>query len=144
MAVQVLTERVPIPTDIHAEIEEIAAKTGRDLSDVAAEMLTEAVKMRRVPGIWFNNSGVWGRVPCMAGTGIKVYLVIQSYRAMNGDWEQLREAYHWLDEWQLRAALAYAEAYPEDIEPHLLTEEQEKALIEDLWSKYPATKPPWV
>jgi hypothetical protein len=59
---------------------------------------------------------------------------------MGADWANLRQAYHWLDERQLRAALAYAEAYPEEIEARLAAEEHWTP--ERVWQTYPFTGPP--
>ncbi|HLZ70179.1 MAG TPA: DUF433 domain-containing protein [Dehalococcoidia bacterium] len=75
---------------------------------------TEAEKMRRVPGIVFAD-GPTGRRARIAGTGIEVFEVIGPHRQMGESWDALREAFHWLTEAQLRAALAYAAAYPEEI-----------------------------
>jgi uncharacterized protein (DUF433 family) len=42
--------------------------------------------------------------------------VIESYQRLGKDWEQFREAFDWLSEFQLRAALAYWETYPAEID----------------------------
>lgn len=127
-----------IPEEARESIEEISRQAGRDFSSVANEMLSEAVKMRRIPGIVFGDSPA-GRVARIAGTGIKVYGVARSYRAMDNNWEELCEAYHWLTELQLRAALAYAEAYPDEIEERI--EADERWTPEAVWSEFPFTKP---
>lgn len=111
---------------------------GARVVGTANEMLEEAVRMRRIPGIVFAD-GPSGRRARVAGTGIDVFEVIQSYRGMNRTWEHLREAYHWLTEIQLRAALAYAEAYPQEVDARL---EREASLTEDeIWRRYPFTRP---
>lgn len=130
---------IRIPEETRQTIEETCRRTGRDFSSVANEMLTEAVKMRRIPGIVFAD-GPSGRVARVAGTGIEVFEVIMSYRGMESDWERLKAAYHWLDERQLRAALAYAEAYPEEIEE--MIQADERWTPEAVWTKYPFTRPP--
>jgi uncharacterized protein (DUF433 family) len=128
-----------IPEEVRTAIQETAHRTGRAFSSVANEMLTEAVKMRRIPGIVFAD-GAAGRRARVAGTGIEVFEVMQTHRAVGEDWEQLREAYHWLDERQLRAALAYAEGYPDEIEERLRAEEHWTP--ERTWATYPFMKPP--
>jgi antitoxin component of RelBE/YafQ-DinJ toxin-antitoxin module len=45
-----------IPAETRAAIDAVVRRTGRDFSNVANEMLTEAVKMRRIPGIVFADS----------------------------------------------------------------------------------------
>src|SRR5919201_6867430 len=128
-----------IPEHIRDAIEDLVRCTGRDFSSVANEMLAEAVKMRRIPGIVFAD-GPTGRRARIAGTGIDVFEIVRDHRAMGADWAQLRHAYHWLDERQLRAALAYAEAYPEEIETRLHAEE--RWTPERVWQTYPFTRPP--
>src|SRR5919198_5830930 len=89
-----------IPEETRAAIQEAMRRTGRDFSSVANEMLTEAVRMRRIPGIVFAD-GPTGRRARVAGTGIDVFEIVRDYRTMGADWAQLRRAYHWLDERQL-------------------------------------------
>ncbi len=127
-----------IPEDVRAEIEATARRSGRDFSSVAKEMLTEAIKMRRIPGIVFAD-GPNRRVARVAGTGLEVFEIVRAFRDMDEDWERLRAAYHWLSEQQLRAALAYAAAYPEEIEERLRAEEHWTP--ETLWTTYPFMKP---
>lgn len=129
--------KVKVPAHIGAAIQETAERTGRDVAAVAGELLTEAVKMQRFPGIVFAD-GATGRRARVGGTGIEVFEVIGSYRSVDEDWDRLKESFHWLSEYQLRAALAYAEAYPEEIEVHL---GDPIAAIEALWAECPATRP---
>lgn len=128
-----------IPEDIYAATEEEARRKSRDFSSVANEMLTEAVRMRRIPGIVFGESAT-GRVAMIAGTGLKVWLVIEQYRAMGENWEHFKKGYPWLNDFQLRAALAYAEAYPEEIDEHI--RRNEYWTPERLYETYPFMKPP--
>jgi uncharacterized protein (DUF433 family) len=127
-----------LPEDVRAAMEDTVRRTGRSFSSVANEMLAEAVKMRRVPGIVFAD-GTDARVVRVAGSGLEVFEIVGAYRTMDEDWERLREAYHWLSEHQLRAALAYAEAYPEEIEERLRVEA--RWTPETMWATYPFTKP---
>ncbi len=129
-----------IPEEVRELIKERMKESGRDFSSIANEMLMESARMRRIPGISFIDSAS-GRTAAIAGTGIKVWLLVQAYRDMDSSWERLREAFHWLTEHQLRAALAYAEAYPDEIEEIL--REQERWTPEYTWAKYPFMRPPW-
>src|SRR5579859_1223559 len=130
---------IRIPEHVRAEIEETARRARRDFSSVANEMLDEAVRMRRVPGISFADEPA-GRTARIAGTGIEVWEVVQVYRDENESWNRLREGFHWLTENQLRTALAYATAFPADIEERL--EREDQLTIEKIWERYPFTKPP--
>ena len=78
------------------------------------ELRAEVAKMQRVPGIVFAD-GTFGRVPRIGGTGIEVWEVIKRYEAMDRSWERLAASFDWLTPAQLRAALAYAEAYPDEV-----------------------------
>src|SRR6266852_5788126 len=113
---------IRVPEQVRVEIEETARRSRRDFSSVANEMLEEAVKLRRIPGISFADEPT-GRVPRVAGTGIEVWEIVHVYRDENDSWDELRESFHWLTERQLRAALAYAEAYPDEINERLKEED---------------------
>jgi uncharacterized protein (DUF433 family) len=128
-----------IPDEVRAEIEETAKRTKRGFSSIANEMLEEAVKMRRIPGIVFADEGDY-RAVRVAGTGLEVWEVIRTYRDAGESWETLREAYHWLSDYQLRAALAYAEAYPGEIQDRLRQEDE--LTEEEVWRRYPFMRPP--
>jgi uncharacterized protein (DUF433 family) len=104
-----------IPNEIAKAIEETAEASGRDFSTVTNELIAEAVKMRRCPGILFAD-GPSGRRARIAGTGLDVWEVIATYEGIERDVERLYRAYHWLSEPQLRAALGYYAAYPEEID----------------------------
>lgn len=127
-----------IPDHVRDVIHTAATQAGRDFSSVANEMLSEAVRMRRVPGIIFADEP-HGRAPWIAGTGLEVWEVVGSYRDMGQDWEALRRAFDWLSETQLRAAVAYAEAYPEYVDACERREAQETP--EAIWRAYPSLRP---
>jgi uncharacterized protein (DUF433 family) len=110
-----------LPDELCATIEEVARRTGRAFGSVASELLTEAVKARRVAGITFTD-GTQGRVARVAGSGLEVWEIVERYRAVGEDWELLKQEFDWLTEPQLRAALAHAAAYPEEIEARLAQE----------------------
>jgi uncharacterized protein (DUF433 family) len=82
------------------------------------ELLQEAEKMRRVPGIVFAQ-GSFERVPRIAGTGIEVFEVIGVHKGVDGDWERLRQAFNFLTEQQLKAALHYYREYPDEVDARL-------------------------
>jgi len=127
-----------VSADVHAAIEDVARRADRDLASVAAEMLTEAAKMRRVPGIVFAD-GVRGRVVQIAGTGLEVWEIVERYQAVGESWELLQQEFEWLAELQLRAALAYARAYPEEIAERIQAEE--RWTPESLYAAHPFMKP---
>ena len=119
-------------------VEALAERTGRDRSAVVNELLDEGLRMRRIPGIAFGDSDR-GRVARVAGTGLAIYEIARTRREVDGDWHRLREAYHWLSEPQLRAAVAYADAFPEEIEARIRADEAWTP--EEVWRTYPFMRP---
>ena len=104
-----------IPEDTLKEINRIACESGRDFSAIAKDLLTEAIKMRRCPGIIFAD-GVTGRRARVAGTGLEVWEIITTYKSVNQDFLRLQKAYNWLTEQQLKAATGYYISYPDEID----------------------------
>lgn len=106
---------------------------------MTTKVLTEEEKMRRVPGIIFVDTPVGDRVARIAGTGLEVFEIIYIYRYLKNDRRRLKEQFDWLSDEQLRAAVVYAETFPEDVDP--IIEEMERFEIEEVYKKYPWTNP---
>ena len=90
---------------MQATLDDAARRTDRGVASLAAEILTEGAKMRRVPGIVFAD-GVRARVAQITGTRLEVWEIIERYQATGNDWEILKQEFEWLTEPQLRAALS--------------------------------------
>ncbi len=133
------TIKLCVPDEVHTAIAERARQTGTTVAEVATTMLDEAVRMQRVPGIVFAD-GPSGRRARIGGTGLEVWEVIDGYRGMGEDWERLKAGYHWLSEHQLRAALAYAELYPDEIDAAVRANQSWTS--EETAAMYPLTWPP--
>jgi hypothetical protein len=131
---------VQIPDDVRAAIEEAGAQTGRDFSSVASEMLSEAVRMRRFPGIVFVDSPL-GRTARLAGTDVDLFRIAATFNRVGGDWDRLSKKYQHLTEEQLRMAMAYAEANRAEVDEQM--DADDRRAIESVWTRYPITKPPW-
>jgi uncharacterized protein (DUF433 family) len=116
------------------EIEQMAKETGQDFSNVTKDLLQEAIKMRRCPGILFAE-GIGGRRARVAGTGIEVWEVIAAYKGVKEDFKRLQKAYHWLSVEQLKAALGYYRIYPQEIDR--LIERNEEWNEEKVRDRYP-------
>jgi len=101
-----------------SDIERLSKGKRVTFSALAAEMLCEAAKMRRCPGVVFAD-GPAGRRARIEGSGIDVWEMISSYLALGKDERRIREAYHWLSERQLLATIGYYRAYPGEIEDHI-------------------------
>ena len=123
-----------LPVETMKEIEQMAKETGQDFSNVTKDLLEEAIKMRRCPGILFTE-GTSGRRARVAGTGIEVWEVIATYKSVKGDFKRLQKSYHWLSGEQLKAALGYYRGYPQEIDR--LIEQSEQWNDEKVRDRYP-------
>jgi uncharacterized protein (DUF433 family) len=108
---------------LEREIERDAQLRGQSFTSTTSEMLAEAVRMRRVPGVVFTD-GPAGRRATIAGTGLDVWEVIATWKDVGEQWGALRESYGWLTDFQLRSAVAYYKIYPEEIDARLAVEER--------------------
>jgi uncharacterized protein (DUF433 family) len=127
-----------LPEDLEKEIEREIELRGATFSEVAASLLREAVRMRRVPGIVFMD-GPSGRRAAIAGTGLDVWEVISTYESVGNDYERLKESYPWLSEPQLRVALVYYELYPEEVDARI--EREESWTPERIRREFPFLRP---
>jgi uncharacterized protein (DUF433 family) len=128
---------IRLPAETMEEIEELAKETGQDFSNVTKDLLEEAIKMRRCPGILFAE-GTSGRRARVAGTGIEVWEVIATYKSVKKDLRRLQKSYDWLSREQLRAALGYYTAYPQEIDK--LVEQSERWNERRVRDRYPFTR----
>ena len=105
---------------------------------MTTSLLEEVERMRRVPGIIFTDSAT-GRRAEVAGVGLAVWEVILISRQVRESWDALKASLYWWTDEQLKAALEYARLYPEEIGPRV--EAAESFDVEELWRRYPATRP---
>src|SRR5690606_765971 len=94
---------IRLPQELSRSIEDQAGARGISWSAMATELLEEAVRMRRAPGILFVD-GATGRRAAVAGTGLDVWEVVRSWVVGNRDHAALVEDYPWLTPMQLNAA----------------------------------------
>jgi uncharacterized protein (DUF433 family) len=107
-----------ISDELDHEISRESAARGKSWSAITTELLEEGIRMRKAPGITFVD-GPAGRRAVVAGTGLDVWEVIATWRAIDRNDEALRQSYPWLTEPQIRAALAYYELFPAEIDARL-------------------------
>lgn len=112
-----------LPEEVVREIESLTSSTGKDFSGLARDLLIEAVKLRRCPGITFAD-GPTGRRARIAGTGIEVWELISTFKGLEEDYKKLKNAYHWLSEQQIRAALSYYALYTKEIDERISANEE--------------------
>ncbi len=113
---------IRLPEEAVKEIEALASGTGKDFSGIARDLLIEAVKMRRCPGITFAD-GPTGRRAKIAGTGIDIWEFMASFKGLNENYKKLKETYHWLSDHQIRSALSYYALYPDEIDEKIARNE---------------------
>lgn len=106
-------------------------------SAMVVELLEEAIRARRAPGIVFVD-GATGRRPVVAGSGLEVWEVVSTWKEVGRNYERLRAAYEWLTEPQLRGALSYYELYGEELDARL--EREARLTQERVQSELPFTK----
>jgi len=119
-----------LPEEAIKEIEALASDTGKDFSGIVRDLLIEAVKMRRCPGVTFAD-GPTGRRSRIAGTGIDIWEFIATFKGLGENYDNLKETYHWLSDQQIRSALSYYALYPDEIDEKITRNEeitQEKVL----------------
>jgi uncharacterized protein (DUF433 family) len=134
-----LQKSLRMPENLVKAITDAADASGRDFSAVANELLQEAVAMRRCPGITFMD-GATGRRAVIAGTGVDVWEVVYAYEHSNRDLARLRQAFNQVAEPQLRAALAYATLYPQEIRRRIA--DNDAWTPERIAQEFPAFVPP--
>lgn len=112
---------IRVSEPLAAEIEREARRRARSWSATAADLLDEAIRMRRAPGVVFAD-GPAGRRAVVAGTGLDVWEVVAAWRHGGEDLDALRAAYPWLAASALHAALGYYRLYPAEIDDRLSRE----------------------
>ena len=111
-----------VPEQLDREISrEIQFRGEQDWSKGAISLMEEAVRASRIPGIVFLQRRD-GRRSAVAFSGLEVWEIIATWKQSEESWQRLVEAYPELSENQLRAAVAYYQAYPEEIDERLARE----------------------
>jgi len=121
--------RLSKPTDRF--VAEEARRTKRSKSAIVEALTEEAARMRRFPGIGFRGPE-GSRDAWVLGTALDVWQIVEAHRDFGSVERMLAETD--LSERQLRLALAYAEAYPDEIEQALA---ENRRPLEDFRQLYP-------
>jgi uncharacterized protein (DUF433 family) len=129
---------IRLPESLQHEIEkEMDRRDVAEWSSMVVELLEEAIRSRRAPGVVFVD-GATGRRAVVAGSGLEVWEVVSAWKEVGRSYERLRAAYDWLTEPQLRAALSYYELYGEDVDRRL--ERESRLTQERVQSELPFTR----
>ena len=130
---------VRVPAELQDQIErEMERRDVGEWSTMVVELLREAIRARRAPGIVFVD-GATGRRPVVAGSGLEVWEVVATWKEVGRNYDRLRSAYDWLSEPQLRAALSYYELYGREVDARL--ERESRLTAERVQNELPFTKP---
>jgi uncharacterized protein (DUF433 family) len=121
--------RFTLPTD--RAVQEEAARTNRSKSAVVEMLTEEAVRARRFAGIGFRGDDS-ARRPWVIGSNLDVWEIVQMYEDF-GSVERLVADTH-LTERQVQLALAYRDAYPEEIAQAIA---QNRRPVEEWLELYP-------
>ena len=125
MATEVKTLR--LRKELRSEIDRLARRSRRSFSEVTQDLLEEALRMRKCPGIYFVDEPA-GREAKIAGCGLAVWEIIAVYKAVSSDERTLKKHFHWLTEAQTKAAMIYYQSYSREIDD--LVAENESASLE--------------
>jgi uncharacterized protein (DUF433 family) len=112
---------IRLPEALVDAIQQLADERQQSWSATVADLLEEAIRMRRAPGIAFVD-GATGRRAVIAGTAIEVWDVVMTFQEQGSDDKALAACYPWLSEMQLRAALSYYTLYPTEIDARIARE----------------------
>lgn len=123
-----------MPEEIIKEIEDFSRDSAMDFTAAVNELLEEALKMHRCPGVVFTE-GTSGKRARIAGAGIEVWEVVAAYKSVGEDFKRLKKTYHWLTDQQLKTAIGYYRLYPEEIDA--IVSENEGLTQKEIQRKYP-------
>jgi uncharacterized protein (DUF433 family) len=114
--------------DVARGVELLARRFGHRPAQVGARLVEEGLRRRDFPQIELRDT-VAGRVAYLAGTRFAVYWIA---RAIQGDLtaEEFAEEYELPSE-RVRAALAYAASFPEEVEGDIAHAEANRKWLEN-------------
>ncbi len=113
MTSRVVSLRLKEPAS--ATLERQARLMQRSVGETAAILLTEKLKQEEFPGVEFRRTSV-GRLAYVKGTRVAVWLLVMLARDHDMDVRNVAEHLDWPIE-RVEIGLAYAAAYPGEIEP---------------------------
>lgn len=122
-----------LSSDLLARLEQEASGTGMTVSALVTELLEEGLRVRRFPGVTFRD-GPAGRRAGLVG-GPDVWEVVRDVRATSGRGQaKVRRvaAAAGLSESQVRLAVDYYAAFPDEIDARLATEDRAAARLREL------------
>src|SRR6266566_196099 len=111
MATKPLSLRVP--SDVKTALDLIARRFGTSPATLGADYVTQGVRMSNHPSIEFRQTPA-GRMAYVRGVRLPVWLAVQTVEDCAGNAEKASKLLR-LPPLLLKAALAYAKAFPKEI-----------------------------
>jgi uncharacterized protein (DUF433 family) len=108
----VVSMRLPLNTG--KRLKRIASRHGWTASDASARLVEEGLRRSEFALIDFRDSPA-GRQACVQGSTLAVWEVLLLVRSYGGDLPAVAKHLRW-PEVKVRAAVHYAEAFPEEID----------------------------
>ena len=133
------TKTLRLRQGLRDEIERIAKRTRSSFSEVTQDLIDEALRMRKFPGIYFADEPA-GREVKIAGTGLAVWEVISVYKAVSKDERALRKRFSWLTDAQIKAVLIYYRCYPDEIDALVIENEMSAPEVPEALASGPARR----
>ncbi len=115
MSTKTATLGVRMPKATSESIRQIAQSHGRTPSDLLAEYAEEIARQHRFCHIEFRQTPL-GRMAYVEGTRCAVWLICDLVRQNGNNIARTAKRHQW-PETKVRAAMNYARAYPEELEP---------------------------
>lgn len=106
-----------LPPEEAIRLRQMARRMGRTASEVGAELVAESLRRSEFAFIDFRDSA-GGRQACIQGTRLAVWQVISLLKTYAGNVRKTAAHLKW-PEAKVHAAIAYAKAYPDEIEEAL-------------------------
>jgi|SRR5690242_10596671 len=125
-----LTLRLPEPTE--QLVAEEMRRSGRTRTAVVVELVNEAARMRRFPGVAFR--GPVPRRAWLMGSGLDVWELVAIVRDYGERASQVPADYEAVTPGMIRLALAYADCFPDEIQSLI---EQNRRPKDELLARYP-------
>ena len=129
-----MTTSLRLRSGVRAYLEDLAERSQRSVSDIAQQLLEEAIRTRECPGIYFADEPR-GRTAKIMGTGLGVWEVIRDYMAVGEREDRLREIFPQLSPAQISAARNYFLRYRDAIQRRI--DENAALTPEGVVARYP-------
>src|SRR5437588_11788520 len=102
-----------LPKEVGLGVERYSARTGHKPAKLGAMAVDEFIRRRSFPLLDFRDTA-GGRVAYVKGTRLAVYWLVNAVKRLHGNIEKAARIWE-LPLGKVRAALHYAEVYPEEM-----------------------------